>query len=91
MHNERCTSGSEGGPEKPIGRKAERALRFDPTCVLFATRTAPFRRCRLARRRRAKHEPCRESAAPKGAAQEPRPGVDAAHEQIGASAIAGYD
>ena len=31
MHNERCTSGSVGGPEKPIGRKADRALRFDPT------------------------------------------------------------
>ncbi len=33
MHNERCTSGSEGGPEKPIGRKADRALRFDPTRI----------------------------------------------------------
>ena len=31
MHNERCTSGSGGGPEKPIGRKADRALRSDPT------------------------------------------------------------
>ena len=31
MHNERCTSGSEGGLEKPIGRKADRALRSDPT------------------------------------------------------------
>ena len=31
MHNERCTSGSEGGPEKPGGRKADRALRPDPT------------------------------------------------------------
>ena len=31
MHNERCTSGSEGGPEKPGGRKADRALRSDPT------------------------------------------------------------
>ena len=35
MHNERCTSGSEGEPEKPIGRKADRALRFDPTCAAF--------------------------------------------------------
>ena len=31
MHNERCTSGSEGGPKKPGGRKADRALRSDPT------------------------------------------------------------
>ncbi len=31
MHNERCTSGSEGGLEKPGGRKADRALRSDPT------------------------------------------------------------
>ncbi len=31
MHNERCTSGSEGGLEKPTGRKAGRALRSDPT------------------------------------------------------------
>ena len=31
MHNERCTSGSEGGPEKPIGRKVDKALRSDPT------------------------------------------------------------
>ena len=31
MHNERCLSGSEGGPEKPSGRKADRALRSDPT------------------------------------------------------------
>ena len=31
MHNERCTSGSEGGLGKPIGRKADRALRSDPT------------------------------------------------------------
>ena len=31
MHNERCTSGSEGGPENPGGRKADRALRPDPT------------------------------------------------------------
>ena len=31
MHNERCTSGSEGGPKKPGGRKADRALRPDPT------------------------------------------------------------
>ena len=31
MHNERCTSGSEGGLEKPIGCKADRALRSDPT------------------------------------------------------------
>ncbi len=35
MHNERCTSGSEGGPEKPIGRKADRALRSDPTIVVY--------------------------------------------------------
>ena len=33
MHNERCTSGSEGGPEKPGGRKADRALRSDPTVM----------------------------------------------------------
>jgi hypothetical protein len=25
-----CTSGSEGGPEKPTSRKADRALRSDP-------------------------------------------------------------
>ncbi len=31
MHNERCMSGSEGGPEKPGGRKAAKALRPDPT------------------------------------------------------------
>ncbi len=31
MHNERCTSGSEGGLEKPTGRKIGRALRSDPT------------------------------------------------------------
>ena len=31
MHNERCTSGSEGGPKKPGGRKADRALRSAPT------------------------------------------------------------
>ena len=31
MHNERCMSGSEGGLEKPTGRKAGRALRSDPT------------------------------------------------------------
>ena len=35
MHNERCMSGSEGGPEKPIGRKADRALRSDPTVVVY--------------------------------------------------------
>ncbi len=34
MHNERCTSGSEGGPEKPGGRKADRALRSDPTAIM---------------------------------------------------------
>ena len=26
-----CTSGSEGGPGKPTGRKSGRAPRFDPT------------------------------------------------------------
>jgi len=26
-----CTSGSEGGPGKPTGRKSGRASRFDPT------------------------------------------------------------
>ena len=31
MHNEMCMSGSEGGLEKPTGRKAARALRSDPT------------------------------------------------------------
>ena len=35
MHNERCTSGSEGGLGKPIGRKADRALRSDPTCAVY--------------------------------------------------------
>ena len=34
MHNERCTSGSEGGPEKPGGRKAAKALWPDPTMML---------------------------------------------------------
>ena len=38
MHNERCMSGSGGGPEKPIGRKADRALRSGPTC--FSARAA---------------------------------------------------
>ncbi|MFV1962869.1 MAG: hypothetical protein ACC658_13690, partial [Acidimicrobiia bacterium] len=28
--SESCTSGSEGGPEKPTSRKAGRALRSDP-------------------------------------------------------------
>jgi hypothetical protein len=28
--SESCTSGSEGGPEKPIHRKMDRALRSDP-------------------------------------------------------------
>ena len=28
--SESCTSGSEGGPEKPTSRKADRALRPDP-------------------------------------------------------------
>ena len=31
MHNERCTSGSEGGLEKPTGRKT--AGRFSPTLL----------------------------------------------------------
>ena len=42
MHNERCTSGSEGGPEKPIGRKADRALRSDPTSLSLSTCTDPI-------------------------------------------------
>ena len=41
MHNERCTSGSEGGPKKPGGRKADRALRPDPT----VRRVAGYRQC----------------------------------------------
>ena len=36
MHNERCTSGSEGGPKKPGGRKADRALRSDPIVTRMA-------------------------------------------------------
>ncbi len=28
--SESCTSGSEGGPEKPTHRKMDRALRSDP-------------------------------------------------------------
>ena len=40
MHNERCTSGSEGGLEKPTGRKAGRALRSDPTLNRAVARRA---------------------------------------------------
>ncbi len=41
MHNERCTSGSEGGSEKPIGRKADRALRSDPSSAAVEARNVP--------------------------------------------------
>ena len=44
MHNERCTSGSEGGPKKPGGRKADRALRSDPIVALM---TESAERCDL--------------------------------------------
>ena len=50
MHNERCTSGSEGGPEKPLA--ARQGRRFGPTLLA----TGPF--CLCLSDARAKDEIC---------------------------------
>ena len=63
MHNERCTSGSEGGPEKPIGRKADRALRSDPT----AAREEPESGIEMTRDGRSRAPPCEQVSIPNAA------------------------
>ena len=54
MHNERCTSGSEGGLEKPTGRKTGRALQSDPTGIDqggITGRRRPFRQSSVLKNR----------------------------------------